>query len=136
MVKIKLPKLYEGLGETCGAYPPTFYITGDGNCFFRALAFSVCGDEDQYRIFRRDIVTFIRRNPERLHMFLDTEMFVDIHDYLQKSRMACDAVWASEVVTYHSSPKVGGSPKLHRRVLDAVFSFPARFLEAASTKHN
>ncbi|XP_048834537.1 uncharacterized protein LOC125709770 [Brienomyrus brachyistius] len=80
------------MGAPCRTVP----ITGDGNCFFRSLAFAITGSEKEHRKIRRAIVSHILRNESRYVACLRLG-HSSVSEYVDTSRMKYVGTWASEV---------------------------------------
>ena len=70
-------------------------IKGDGNCFFRALSAEVCGSEDSHSALRQ-YITSLMTDTTYEKVFSDY-IGEDVKTYLERSRMATEGIWASEV---------------------------------------
>ena len=71
-------------------------IVGDGNCFFRAISFSLTNSEDYHHAMRNAVCTHLIQNTELFKPFLrDNEMSVESH--LCSSKMSLQGSWATEV---------------------------------------
>ena len=71
-------------------------IQGDGNCFFRAISYAISGSERNYMRLRIAIVNHLLKYGCRYNTYL-REGFCDVEDYIQRQRMFCSGVWATEV---------------------------------------
>ncbi|XP_072558482.1 uncharacterized protein [Paramormyrops kingsleyae] len=80
------------MGDPCRMVP----ITGDGNCFFRSLAFAITGNEKEHRKIRCAIVAHILRNESRYVACL-RDGHSSVTEYVTASRMKYVGTWASEV---------------------------------------
>ncbi|XP_076872151.1 uncharacterized protein LOC143522232 [Brachyhypopomus gauderio] len=80
------------MGEPC----QTQTITGDGNCFFRSLAFAICGSEKEHRKIRCATVKHIEKNEARYVNYL-REGYSCVSQYISKTRMKYVGTWATEV---------------------------------------
>ncbi|MCG8621442.1 MAG: hypothetical protein MJE68_05495, partial [Proteobacteria bacterium] len=79
-----------------GLKPPgfVFRIDGDGNCFFRAIAFILTGFEEMHYTIRQSICDYVE-----VH-YRDLEPFCDYRDgttYMENSEMREDAKWGTEI---------------------------------------
>lgn len=70
-------------------------ILGDGNCFFRAVSFSLTNSEDFHYILRRAVCQHMIKNNDLFESFLNDEQSID--DHLQGSKMSQEGTWATEV---------------------------------------
>ncbi|KAL3646308.1 hypothetical protein CASFOL_011488 [Castilleja foliolosa] len=68
-------------------------VTADGNCFFRALADQLEGDEDMHEKYRRMVVQYIKNNRETFEPFVEDEVPFD--DYCRS--MGEDSTWAGHM---------------------------------------
>ncbi|XP_078315563.1 uncharacterized protein LOC144619975 [Crassostrea virginica] len=71
-------------------------IESDGNCFFRAISFSIANNENFHDIFRTAVCEHLRKNKELFKPFLRNGM-QSIDNYLSSSCMSKDGTWATEV---------------------------------------
>ena len=77
-------------------------IIGDGNCFFRAVSFSLANSEDFHNVVRNAVCKHMLENRELFHPFLNNEHSVESH--LTSTQISQDGMWATEVeifVTAH-----------------------------------
>lgn len=71
-------------------------ITGDGNCFFRAISFSLTNSEDFHNIIRNAVCAHMIKNKDLFKPFLrDSSQTVDC--YLSSTQMLQEGTWATEV---------------------------------------
>ncbi|XP_078311297.1 uncharacterized protein LOC144618640 [Crassostrea virginica] len=71
-------------------------IAGDGNCFFRAISFSITNSEDFHDIFRHAVCDHLRNNKDLFLPFVrNGEQSIDNH--LLSSNMSKNGAWATEV---------------------------------------
>ena len=84
------------VGGTCtqGKVPTVHKIKGDGNCYFRAISYSICGKEMYYAAIRNAVCDFISTFNADLKPFLTRGKG---KEYLQKSNMRRNTTWASEI---------------------------------------
>ncbi|KAL3813631.1 hypothetical protein ACJIZ3_014899 [Penstemon smallii] len=68
-------------------------VTSDGNCFFRALADQLEGNEDDHDKYRSMVVQFIKKNREMFEPFVEYEVPFD--EYCRS--MGEDGTWAGNV---------------------------------------
>ncbi|KAL3526797.1 hypothetical protein ACH5RR_011453 [Cinchona calisaya] len=68
-------------------------VTSDGNCFFRALADQLEGNEEQHDKYRNMVVQFIMKNREMFEPFIEDEVPFD--EYCQS--MEKDGTWAGHM---------------------------------------
>ncbi|XP_078333990.1 uncharacterized protein LOC111105212 [Crassostrea virginica] len=71
-------------------------IVGDGNCFFRAMSFSVTNTEDYYYVMRNAVCTHLNQNQELFKPFLRDNV-KSVKNHLLSSRMSENGTWATEV---------------------------------------
>ena len=70
-------------------------ISGDGNSFFRSLAYAVKGSQNNHHELHFLITTLMSQNPSVLACYLkDNET---MNDYLRRTMMETLSIWASEV---------------------------------------
>lgn len=70
-------------------------ILGDGNCFLRAVSFSLTNSEDFLSIVRNLVCQHMMENKDLLEPFLNSVQSID--DYLDSSQMSQGETWATEV---------------------------------------
>ena len=70
-------------------------IIGDGNCFFRALAFVITGSQDEHQELGTMTRTYMHHNAEILSCYLNTHEI--INEYLGRTDMHSLSVWVTEV---------------------------------------
>lgn len=71
-------------------------ISGDGNCFFRAISFSLTNSEDYHNIIRNAVCAHMIKNKDLFKPFLrDGLQSVDC--YLSSTQMLQEGTWATEV---------------------------------------
>uniref|UniRef100_UPI00358E7FB6 uncharacterized protein n=1 Tax=Myxine glutinosa TaxID=7769 RepID=UPI00358E7FB6 len=98
-----------GLGKICPQYSSqtngtatigdpckTKAIKMDGNCFFRALSYSISGTEEYHRKIRLAIVKHLFDHHTAFKSFL-REGFSSVPQYIQSSRMKYVQTWATEL---------------------------------------
>ncbi|XP_071476043.1 uncharacterized protein [Diadema antillarum] len=77
--------------------PLTIYrITGDGNCFYRAISYVTCGKEDSHRDVRKAVVKHILQNKQD-YVSLLRSGYTDIVKYIAKERVFNNGTWATEL---------------------------------------
>ncbi len=81
-------------------------IIGDGNCFFRALAYSVSGSQQEHRKVRRAIVSHILQNEGMYVQFL-RQRYSSVAEYIATSRMKFVGTWATEMEIQAASDLIG-----------------------------
>jgi len=64
-------------------------VSGDGNCFYRAVADQVDGLEANYMVFKNLAIEFISQNKDVFKEFLPSE--VNINDYILN--VSSDGAW-------------------------------------------
>ncbi|KAL1536511.1 ubiquitinyl hydrolase 1 [Salvia divinorum] len=87
-------------------------VTADGNCFFRALADQLEGDEDQHEKYRGMVVGFIKDNREMFEPFVEDEIPFD--DYCQS--MGEDGTWAGHMELQAASLVTHSNICIHRNM--------------------
>lgn len=70
-------------------------IIGDGNCFFRAVSFSLANSEDFHNVVRNAVCKHMLENRELFHPFLNNEHSVESH--LTSTQISQDGTWATDV---------------------------------------
>lgn len=85
--------------EKKNLHSPSSYrnIKGDGNCLFRALAFAVCGNEENHGLIRQLIVSHLA---ETAPWILNNET---PDQYLERTKMCENGTWGTEVELYTAS---------------------------------
>ncbi|CAO2830924.1 unnamed protein product [Amaranthus hypochondriacus] len=68
-------------------------VTSDGNCFFRALADQLEGNEEEHYKYRRMVVQYIMKNREMFEPFIEDEIPFD--EYCRS--MEKDGTWAGNM---------------------------------------
>uniref|UniRef100_A0A803KY01 OTU domain-containing protein n=1 Tax=Chenopodium quinoa TaxID=63459 RepID=A0A803KY01_CHEQI len=68
-------------------------VTADGNCFFRALADQLEGNEEEHEKYRRMVVQYIEKNRELFEPFIEDDVPFD--EYCQS--MGKDGTWAGHM---------------------------------------
>ena len=71
-------------------------IVGDGNCFFRAISFSVTNSEDYHHVMRSAVCTHLNQNQELFKAFLRDNVW-SVENHLLSSKMSENGTWATEV---------------------------------------
>ncbi|KAH6760260.1 SEC-C motif-containing protein / OTU-like cysteine protease family protein [Perilla frutescens var. frutescens] len=87
-------------------------VTADGNCFFRALADQLEGDEDQHEKYRSMVVGFIKNNREMFEPFVEDEVPFD--EYCQS--MGEDGTWAGHMELQAASLVTDSNICIHRHM--------------------
>ena len=84
------------LGGTCtqGKAPISAKIKGDGNCYFRTISYSICGEEIYHADIRNAVCDFISTFDADLKPFLVKGKG---KEYILKSNMRRHGIWASEI---------------------------------------
>ncbi|GER30256.1 OTU domain-containing protein, partial [Striga asiatica] len=90
-------------------------VTADGNCFFRALADQLDGDEDEHEKYRNMVVQFIKNNREMFEPFVEDE--VPFEEYCLS--MGEDGTWAGNVELQAASLVTHSNICIHRCYLFA-----------------
>ncbi|KAK1269771.1 hypothetical protein QJS04_geneDACA006383 [Acorus gramineus] len=68
-------------------------VTADGNCFFRALAYQLEGNEEEHLKYRHMVVQYILNHQEEFEPFIEDEVPFD--EYCQS--MEKDGTWAGHM---------------------------------------
>lgn len=68
-------------------------VTADGNCFFRAVAEQLQGDEEEHAKYRKMVVDYLQEHREDFEPFVEDEVFFD--DYLKS--MQEETTWAGHM---------------------------------------
>ncbi|CAG2185969.1 unnamed protein product [Mytilus edulis] len=71
-------------------------ITGDGNCLFRAISYSLSNRQEYFGDIRRAIVDHLLRNAEVFKSFLQPR-FKTVEEHIQTLRMEENNVWGTEL---------------------------------------
>jgi hypothetical protein len=69
-------------------------IKGDGNCFFRSLAYILSGKEDLHMTVRHSVVQYMAHNENLFKHHVPPGLTVQ--QYLKQSKMARHGVWSTE----------------------------------------
>ncbi|KAI3452000.1 hypothetical protein Pfo_008665 [Paulownia fortunei] len=87
-------------------------VTADGNCFFRALADQLEGDEDEHEKYRSMVVRFIENNREMFEPFVEDEVPFD--EYCRS--MGEDGTWAGHMELQAASLVTRSNICIHRHM--------------------
>ena len=89
--KMKARRRKESLGQPL----ETEKIIGDGNCFFRAVSKEITGSQSLHTKIREAIIEVFHdeKRKEHLRRYCGT----DTNDYLIKTKMAQNGIWATDV---------------------------------------
>ena len=81
--------------------PPNYVkrIASDGNCFFRAISFSLSNSEDFHDVIRSAVCDHLRDNKELFQPFLRNGV-QSIDSHLSSTCMLRDGEWATEVEVF------------------------------------
>ncbi|XP_071172145.1 uncharacterized protein [Mytilus edulis] len=71
-------------------------ISGDGNCLFRAISYSLSNRQEYFGDIRRAIVDHLLRNAEVFKSFLQPR-FKTVEEHIQTLRMEENNVWGTEL---------------------------------------
>ncbi|XP_030498778.1 OVARIAN TUMOR DOMAIN-containing deubiquitinating enzyme 7 isoform X2 [Cannabis sativa] len=85
-------------------------VTADGNCFFRALADQLEGNEEEHAKYRSMVVQYILRNREMFEPFIEDEVPFD--DYCLN--MEKDGTWAGHMELQAASLVTRSNICIHR----------------------
>ncbi|CAH1421129.1 unnamed protein product [Lactuca virosa] len=88
----------------------TIEVTADGNCFFRALADQLEGDEGKHENYRKMVVHYIMKNRENFEPFIEDEVPFD--EYCQS--MEKDGTWAGNMELQAASLVTHSNICIHR----------------------
>ena len=83
-------------------------IKGDGNCFFRSIAQTLTGSQEDHDEICSMITFFMMHNASKLSCLLDPHKSME--DYMQRTRMQSLNVWATEVEI------IAGATMLHTAI--------------------
>ncbi|KAK9012937.1 hypothetical protein V6N11_040967 [Hibiscus sabdariffa] len=87
-------------------------VTADGNCFFRALADQLEGDEEQHGKYRSMVVQYIMKNREMFEPFIEDDVPFD--EYCQS--MEKDGTWAGHMELQAASLVTHRNICIHRHM--------------------
>ncbi|XP_021274696.1 OTU domain-containing protein 3 isoform X3 [Herrania umbratica] len=87
-------------------------VTADGNCFFRALADQLEGDEEQHGKYRSMVVQYIAKNREMFEPFIEDDVPFD--EYCQS--MEKDGTWAGHMEVQAASLVTRRNICIHRNM--------------------
>ncbi|KAI5684525.1 hypothetical protein M9H77_05753 [Catharanthus roseus] len=87
-------------------------ITADGNCFFRALADQLEGNEEEHEKYRKMVVQFIMKNREMFEPFIEDEVPFD--EYC--GSMEKDGTWAGHMELQAASLVTRSNICIHRHM--------------------
>uniref|UniRef100_A0A7N0ZZU6 OTU domain-containing protein n=1 Tax=Kalanchoe fedtschenkoi TaxID=63787 RepID=A0A7N0ZZU6_KALFE len=85
-------------------------VTADGNCFFRALADQLEGDEEEHQKYRDMVVKYIEKNREMFEPFIEDEVPFDNYCCLMEK----DGTWAGHMELQASSLVTHRNICIHR----------------------
>ncbi|KAI9165254.1 hypothetical protein LWI28_010503 [Acer negundo] len=88
------------------------HVTADGNCFFRALADQLEGDEEEHGKYRSMVVQYIVKNRETYEPFIEDEIPFD--EYCQS--MDKDGTWAGHMELQAASLVTRSNICIHRNM--------------------
>ncbi|KAH7566611.1 hypothetical protein JRO89_XS08G0200600 [Xanthoceras sorbifolium] len=88
------------------------HVTADGNCFFRALADQLEGDEEEHGKYRSMVVQYIVNNRETFEPFIEDEVPFD--EYCQS--MDKDGTWAGHMELQAASLVTRSNICIHRNM--------------------
>ncbi|XP_062614313.1 uncharacterized protein LOC134276047 [Saccostrea cucullata] len=71
-------------------------IIGDGNCFFRAVSFSLTNSEDFHNIVRKAVCEHMMGNKELFKPFLKDGV-QSVESHMSSTQMSQESTWATEV---------------------------------------
>lgn len=94
MLSFIIPSLPNGNSEST---PSSCRPTGpDGNCYFRAISYIICGSESQHMMLRRSIINHMK-TPSVARKIADYLGIPNVSTYISSSKMEMSSVWATEV---------------------------------------
>ncbi|XP_056098278.1 uncharacterized protein LOC130077158 [Rhinichthys klamathensis goyatoka] len=93
-------RLYESLRNQGPCQ--TKSIKPDGNCFFRSLAYAICGSEDKHLKIRRAVVKHLKMNASIFERYVRSE-YTSVEDYLIQSRVYYSGSWVTEIDIFASA---------------------------------
>jgi OTU domain-containing protein 3 len=85
-------------------------VTADGNCFFRAIADQLDGQEEQHAIYRQSVVDYVQEHREEFEPFVEDE--VPFNEYC--SAMREDGTWAGHMELQATSLVTGCNICIHQ----------------------
>ncbi|XP_062614203.1 uncharacterized protein LOC134275940 [Saccostrea cucullata] len=85
-------------GQRTNIKEPSFQkeTLGDGNCFFRAVSFSLTNSEDFHNIMRKAVCEHMMRNKELFKPFLK-DGIQSVESHMSSTQMSQEGTWATEV---------------------------------------
>uniref|UniRef100_A0A1X7T5T6 OTU domain-containing protein n=1 Tax=Amphimedon queenslandica TaxID=400682 RepID=A0A1X7T5T6_AMPQE len=129
----------------------TLNVPGDGNCLFYALSYLITGSISQHYELRRTIVSNMPNFEELFNSSLSATRYSSIHDYIKKSKMYRNYVWATdtEIITltallgitvylYSLTPNYVGRARYGTKELYGIAcdtTTPALYLKHVGTNH-
>ncbi|CAG2188269.1 unnamed protein product [Mytilus edulis] len=98
---INIPSKYISKQNSSNSYkigPPIACktITGDGNCLFRAISYSLSSRQEYFGKVRRAIVDHLMRNAEIFRSFLQPR-FKTVEEHIQTLKMVENNTWGTEL---------------------------------------
>ncbi|KAK4584682.1 hypothetical protein RGQ29_022415 [Quercus rubra] len=88
------------------------HVTADGNCFFRALADQLEGNEEEHKKYRSMVVEYIMKNREMFEPFIEDDVPFD--EYCQC--MEKDGTWAGHMELQAASLVTHSNMCIHRNM--------------------
>ncbi|KAH9554445.1 hypothetical protein CY35_08G064700 [Sphagnum magellanicum] len=85
-------------------------VTADGNCFFRAIADQLDGQEEQHATYRQSVVDYVQEHREEFEPFVEDE--VPFEEYC--STMREDGTWAGNMELQATSLVTGCNICIHQ----------------------
>lgn len=95
------------------------FISGDGNCFFRALSKEISGVEKHHVSYRNKIVDLIETKPLHYIKFLDDNESIEEH--VDKMRM--NKVWATTAEVFAAAQFTGETIYLFTPVINKKYQW-------------
>ena len=80
-------------------------IKDDRNCFFRAVAQEITGSQEDHAALRVLVTSYMTHNSNQLSCYLKSSETIE--NYLQRTKMDRQKVWATEVEIYATANLLG-----------------------------
>ncbi|XP_071944760.1 uncharacterized protein [Antedon mediterranea] len=71
-------------------------ITGDGNCFYRTIAYLISGTERNHSVFRKANVKHMLETNDRFKCTLDTQIYKSVKQYVFMNKLMNSGTWACD----------------------------------------
>ncbi|GAB1598622.1 OTU domain-containing protein 3-like [Argonauta hians] len=95
------------------------FISGDGNCFFRALSKEISGVEKHHNSYRNQIVDLIETKPSQYAKFLDENESIEEH----VDKMRINKVWATTAEVFAAAQFTGETIYLFTPVINKKYQW-------------